>query len=82
MAGRVPGELNDYVVRKVGTAAAQFLLERRLFAQFWLRRAAQVAPDERLRAEAVEWRQSRGAMSGRVAWQFFCDLAGREGVAL
>ncbi|MBK0397801.1 ATP-binding protein [Limibaculum sp. M0105] len=38
--------------------------------------------DARLRAEAVEWRQSRGAMSGRVAWQFVQDLAGREGVPL
>jgi len=38
--------------------------------------------DTRLRAEAVEWRQSRGAMSGRVAWQFVQDLAGREGVPL
>ena len=38
--------------------------------------------DERLRAEAVEWRQSRGAMSGRVAWQFVQDLAGREGVPI
>ncbi|MEO0995387.1 MAG: ATP-binding protein, partial [Pseudomonadota bacterium] len=36
--------------------------------------------DERLRAEAIEWRQTRGAMSGRVAWQFVQDLAGREGV--
>ncbi len=36
--------------------------------------------DERLRAEAIEWRQTRGAMSGRVAWQFVLDLAGREGV--
>ncbi|MEL6264957.1 MAG: DUF815 domain-containing protein, partial [Pseudomonadota bacterium] len=35
--------------------------------------------DERLRAEAVEWRQARGAMSGRVAWQFVQDLAAREG---
>jgi predicted AAA+ superfamily ATPase len=40
-----------------------------------------VAP-ERLRAEAVEWQATRGARSGRVAWQFFCDLAAREGVAL
>jgi predicted AAA+ superfamily ATPase len=38
--------------------------------------------DARLRAEAVEWRQSRGAMSGRVAWQFVQDLAGREGVRI
>ena len=38
--------------------------------------------DERLRAEAIEWRQTRGAMSGRVAWQFVQDLAGREGVRI
>ncbi len=38
--------------------------------------------DERLRAEAIEWRQTRGAMSGRVAWQFVLDLAGREGVPI
>ncbi|CUH50630.1 ATP-binding protein [Shimia marina] len=37
---------------------------------------------ERLRAEAIEWQATRGARSGRVAWQFFLDLAGREGVAL
>ena len=40
-----------------------------------------IAPD-RLRAEAIEWQATRGARSGRVAWQFFCDLAAREGVAL
>lgn len=39
-------------------------------------------PTERLRAEAIEWQATRGGRSGRVAWQFFCDLAGREGVAL
>ncbi|WP_367890184.1 ATP-binding protein [Rhodobacter calidifons] len=39
-------------------------------------------PEERLRAEAVEWQATRGARSGRVAWQFFCDLAAREGVRL
>ena len=38
--------------------------------------------DEDLRAEAIEWRQTRGAVSGRVAWQFITDLAGRRGVAL
>ena len=38
--------------------------------------------DERLRAEAIEWRQTRGAMSGRVAWQYVQDLAGREGVKI
>jgi uncharacterized protein len=37
---------------------------------------------ERLRAEAIEWQATRGARSGRVAWQFFCDLAGRQGRAV
>jgi predicted AAA+ superfamily ATPase len=32
---------------------------------------------EVLRAEAVEWSMTRGARSGRVAWQFIQDLAGR-----
>jgi predicted AAA+ superfamily ATPase len=36
--------------------------------------------DDELRAEAIEWRQTRGAISGRVAWQFVQDLAGRRGV--
>lgn len=35
-----------------------------------------------LRAEAIEWQATRGARSGRVAWQFFVDLAGRRGVPL
>lgn len=35
-----------------------------------------------LRAEAIEWQATRGARSGRVAWQFFTDLAGRHGIAL
>jgi uncharacterized protein len=37
-------------------------------------------PEDRLHAEAVEWQATRGSRSGRVAWQFFCDLAAREGV--
>lgn len=37
---------------------------------------------ETLRAEAIEWQATRGARSGRVAWQFFVDLAGRQKVAL
>ena len=37
---------------------------------------------ETLRAEAIEWQQTRGSRSGRVAWQYFTDLAGRQGVAL
>ena len=38
-------------------------------------------PADRLHAEAVEWSMTRGARSGRVAWQFIQDLAGRLGVA-
>jgi uncharacterized protein len=42
-----------------------------------------VAVDEdTLRAEAIEWQATRGARSGRVAWQFFLDLAARKGVSL
>lgn len=37
---------------------------------------------EVLRAEAIEWQATRGSRSGRVAWQFFTDLAGRKGVTL
>ena len=33
-----------------------------------------------LRARAVEWSVTRGARSGRVAWQFIQDLAGTLGV--
>jgi uncharacterized protein len=40
-----------------------------------------VAGDE-LRREALEWATTRGARSGRVAWQYVQDLAGRLGVAL
>ena len=38
--------------------------------------------DDTLRAEAIEWQATRGARSGRVAWQFFTDLAARRGVHL
>jgi len=37
---------------------------------------------EALRREALEWATTRGARSGRVAWQFVQDLAGRLGVRL
>ncbi|WP_300301608.1 ATP-binding protein [Ferrovibrio sp.] len=37
---------------------------------------------KQLRAEAVEWSMTRGARSGRVAWQFIQDLAGRLGKPL
>jgi predicted AAA+ superfamily ATPase len=35
-----------------------------------------------LHREALEWATTRGARSGRVAWQYVQDLAGRLGVAL
>jgi predicted AAA+ superfamily ATPase len=39
-------------------------------------------PPDELRAEASEWSITRGARSGRVAWQFIQDLAGRLGKPL
>jgi len=39
-------------------------------------------PAEQLHAEANEWSLTRGARSGRVAWQFIQDLAGRLGKPL
>jgi len=39
-------------------------------------------PDEQLCAEANEWSITRGSRSGRVAWQFIQDLAGRLGKPL
>lgn len=38
-------------------------------------------PDD-LHHQALEWATTRGARSGRVAWQFIQDLAGRMGTAL
>jgi predicted AAA+ superfamily ATPase len=38
-----------------------------------------VGPDD-MRREALEWATTRGARSGRVAWQYVQDLAGRLGV--
>ena len=38
--------------------------------------------DEIMQAEAVEWAATRGSRSGRVAWQYFTDLAGRKGVQI
>ncbi len=40
------------------------------------------AQGERLHHDALEWSTTRGSRSGRVAWQFIQDLAGRLGVAL
>lgn len=39
-------------------------------------------PDERLKAESSEWAITRGTRSGRVAWQYVQDLAGRLGKKL
>jgi hypothetical protein len=42
------------------------------------------AAEMRLRwedADALEWAQRRGARSGRVAWQYIAELAGRAGQA-
>ncbi|HEV2571755.1 MAG TPA: ATP-binding protein [Beijerinckiaceae bacterium] len=36
-------------------------------------------PAETMRAEALEWATTRGARSGRTAWQYIQDLAGRLG---
>ncbi len=38
--------------------------------------------DEALEHEALEWSTTRGSRSGRVAWQFVQELAGRLGVKL
>lgn len=38
--------------------------------------------DATLRSEAIEWQATRGSRSGRVAWQYFTDLAGRQGVSI
>lgn len=41
----------------------------------------EIAP-ETMRAEALEWTITRGSRSGRVAWQYIQDLAGRLGKRL
>jgi len=38
------------------------------------------APHEEIEREALEWATTRGSRSGRTAWQFVQDLAGRLGV--
>jgi predicted AAA+ superfamily ATPase len=37
---------------------------------------------EMLRGEALEWATTRGSRSGRVAWQYVQDVAGRLGIPL
>ena len=38
--------------------------------------------DDQLEREALEWSTTRGSRSGRVAWQFTQEIAGRMGVKL
>ncbi len=45
----------------------------------YARRFGLELPAAELRAEAIAWAQARGARSGRVAWQYVQDLAGRLG---
>jgi predicted AAA+ superfamily ATPase len=40
------------------------------------------AEGDELHRDALEWSTTRGSRSGRVAWQFIQDLAGRLGVAV
>ncbi len=40
------------------------------------------APPDAIEAEALEWATTRGSRSGRTAWQFIQDLAGRFGKPL
>jgi hypothetical protein len=48
----------------------------------YARRYGLKLPNEQLRAEAKEWSVTRGGRSGRVAWQYIQDLAGRLGKKL
>jgi predicted AAA+ superfamily ATPase len=40
------------------------------------------APAQEIERDALEWAATRGSRSGRTAWQFVQDLAGRLGVVL
>jgi predicted AAA+ superfamily ATPase len=48
----------------------------------YLRAYGMEIPQEDWRGAALEWQVTRGARSGRVAWQFFCDLAAQHGQTL
>ena len=37
---------------------------------------------EKIKSQAIEWQATRGARSGRVAWQFFVDFAGRNNIKI
>ncbi|WP_184045762.1 ATP-binding protein [Roseospira visakhapatnamensis] len=48
----------------------------------YARRHGLTIDDDTLRTEALQWATTRGSRSGRVAWQFIQDLAGRLGQRL
>jgi predicted AAA+ superfamily ATPase len=48
----------------------------------YLKHFALVYPPAQWQAEAIEWSRTRGSCSGRVAWQYITDLAGRLGKPL
>ena len=37
---------------------------------------------DKLKSEALEWSITRGARSGRVAWQFIQDLASNQNIKI
>ena len=41
-----------------------------------------VQDGDQLRRDALEWATTRGSRSGRVAWQFIQDLAGKQGQSI
>jgi len=49
--------------------------------RYWLRRlgVSELVGDE-MQREALQWALQRGSRSGRVAWHFARDWAGRHGV--
>ena len=38
--------------------------------------------NNKLKSEALEWSITRGARSGRVAWQFIQDLASKQNIKI
>lgn len=48
----------------------------------YVKRYKLTAPTTELHKQALEWQVTRGARSGRVAWQFIQDLAGKMGKKL
>jgi len=52
-----------------------------VIARYWLAQLGITLFDEAARAEALRWAQTRGSRSGRAAWQFARDWAGRKQLA-